>query len=454
MATVSVSWNESSGGLSYTVTYTLTYTVSSTNTATTLTLNSLKATTTGGALKTTPLWTVIADGSTIATGYDVAKTFSGVTKTWQKGTSSASKTLRFTVDTIQKTATITVPALASYDVTYNANGGSGAPATQKKYYGMTLTLSSTRPTRTNYVFKRWNTNTSDTGTPYNPGDSYTTNAALALNAIWYPPHTVTYNANGGTSAPASQYKVYGTNLVLTTVKPTRENGVFQSWNTAADGSGTTYQPGDTYTAEADLALYAIWKAIPTITSLTAYRCDENGDQADEGHYGYISVTWSIPSGFSASDVGTLTGSVTPQTGSAITPTFTGATSGAGGTATAIVPGLDTDMQYTVSVSVANGTIVTTRNTLITRAFFIMDFKAGGGAIGIGRAAPLTGLEVGYDATFDAGVNMLEGMQIASESAYPLYIRSSVPASTDTMPTLPCFVYCVTDNGLYYCESDS
>lgn len=380
MATVSVSWNESSGGLSYTVTYTLTYTVSSSNTATTLTLNSLQATTTGGALKTTPLWTVIADGATIATGYDVAKTFSGVTKTWQRGTSSASKTLRFTVGSIQKTATITVPALTSYDITYNANGGSGAPATQKKYYGTTLTLSSTRPTR--------------------------------------------------------------------------DNGVFQSWNTAADGTGTTYHPGDTYTAEADLALYAIWKAIPAITSLTAYRCDENGDQADEGHYGYISVTWSIPSGLSASDSGTLTGSVTPQAGSAITPTFTGATSGTGGTATAIVPGLDTDMQYTVSISVANGSIVTTRNTLITRAFFIMDFKAGGGAIGIGRAAPLTGLEVGYDATFDMGVNMITGFQVASESAYPIYIRATAPTSTDTMPLLPCLVYCTANNGLYYCEDDS
>ena len=36
----------------------------------------------------------------------------------------------------------------TYTVSYNANGGSGAPSAQTKTYGVNLTLSSTKPTRT------------------------------------------------------------------------------------------------------------------------------------------------------------------------------------------------------------------------------------------------------------------------------------------------------------------
>ena len=34
--------------------------------------------------------------------------------------------------------------------------------------------------------------------------------------------------------------------------------MFVEWNTASDGTGTSYDPGDTYSADADVTLYAIW----------------------------------------------------------------------------------------------------------------------------------------------------------------------------------------------------
>lgn len=40
----------------------------------------------------------------------------------------------------------------TYTISYNANGGSGAPSSQTKTEGTALTLSSTVPTRSNYVF--------------------------------------------------------------------------------------------------------------------------------------------------------------------------------------------------------------------------------------------------------------------------------------------------------------
>ena len=72
------------------------------------------------------------------------------------------------------------------------------------------------------------------------------------------PYTVTYNANGGSGAPAATTKSYGINLTLSSTQPTRSGYLFTGWNTAADGSGTTYNSGATYTGNANLTLYAQW----------------------------------------------------------------------------------------------------------------------------------------------------------------------------------------------------
>lgn len=71
-------------------------------------------------------------------------------------------------------------------------------------------------------------------------------------------YTVSYNANGGSGAPSSHTKDTGGTLTLSTTKPTRTGYVFSSWNTAANGSGTTYASGGSYTANADVTLYAQW----------------------------------------------------------------------------------------------------------------------------------------------------------------------------------------------------
>lgn len=81
------------------------------------------------------------------------------------------------------TATVTLPAKPSWKVTYSANGGSGAPSSQTKWAGDTLTLSKTVPTRANYGFLGWATS-SDGAASYQPGDTYATDAALALYAVW------------------------------------------------------------------------------------------------------------------------------------------------------------------------------------------------------------------------------------------------------------------------------
>lgn len=72
----------------------------------------------------------------------------------------------------------------TYTVTYNANGGTGAPSSQTKTYGQALTLSSTKPTRSKYNFLGWGTSASATTAVYSAGGSYTTNASTTLYAVW------------------------------------------------------------------------------------------------------------------------------------------------------------------------------------------------------------------------------------------------------------------------------
>ncbi len=157
------------------------------------------------------------------------------------------------------TVTVTVGAKA-YAVSYNANGGSGAPVSQTKYHNTTLTLSSTKPTKTGHTFLGWSTSSTATSASYQPGGSFTNNASTTLYAVWkVNTYTVTYNANGGTGAPSSQTKTHGVSLALSTTKPTRAGYTFLGWATSSTATSASYQPGGSFTSDADTTLYAVWK---------------------------------------------------------------------------------------------------------------------------------------------------------------------------------------------------
>ncbi|MDF2960459.1 MAG: xynA [Paenibacillus sp.] len=82
--------------------------------------------------------------------------------------------------------------------------------------------------------------------------------------------TVTYNGNGNTGGtvpvdinaykPGVTATVYGNtgNLVKT-------GYTFEGWNTAANVTGTTYAPGDTFTITQSINLHAIWAPISNVT---------------------------------------------------------------------------------------------------------------------------------------------------------------------------------------------
>lgn len=124
---------------------------------------------------------VRAEWGDYGSGYAVAK-FTGLkvgTDNFTFQVYDETKTEVIATTTIR--ITVTAP---TYTVSYNANGGSGAPSSQTKQYDKTLTLSSVKPTRAGYAFKGWATSPGAASAQYQSGNSYSSNKDLTLYAVW------------------------------------------------------------------------------------------------------------------------------------------------------------------------------------------------------------------------------------------------------------------------------
>jgi len=160
-----------------------------------------------------------------------------------------------------KTITISNP----YTVSYNANGGSGAPGSQRKVTGINITLSSTTPTRTGYAFNGWNTASNGSGTNYAKGATYSANASATLYAKWTAnKYTVTLNQQSGSGGSSSVQATYGSAMPSATM-PTRTGYTFNGYFDTASG-GTKYYNANGGSAKnwdktAAATLYAQWNLV-------------------------------------------------------------------------------------------------------------------------------------------------------------------------------------------------
>ena len=71
-----------------------------------------------------------------------------------------------------------------YSITYDANGGAGAPSSQEKMPGENITLSVDKPVKDGYVFAGWALRKDATEAAYQAGDKFTENADTTLYAVW------------------------------------------------------------------------------------------------------------------------------------------------------------------------------------------------------------------------------------------------------------------------------
>ena len=114
---------------------------------------------------------------------------------------------------------VDVPPKPSHTVSYNANGGSGAPRSATKWYGEDFYISNQKPTRANHVFQYWATASNGSGTRYNPGQRYAPDANVTLYAVWklatQPPTIQSFTAQrvdeaGDMSESGTRVKLYVT----------------------------------------------------------------------------------------------------------------------------------------------------------------------------------------------------------------------------------------------------
>ena len=99
--------------------------------------------------------------------------------------------------------------------------------------------------------------------------------------------SLSYDANGGIGTMSAETGVAGKIVTVAQNEFTRNNYTFIGWNTQADGKGTAYKPGDSFTlTDKDTVLYAQWSknsgSAGTGTNGTAKPIDspETGDNSN------------------------------------------------------------------------------------------------------------------------------------------------------------------------------
>jgi uncharacterized repeat protein (TIGR02543 family) len=309
--------------------------------------------------------------------------------------------------------TASVKAKTKYTVTYNANGGSSTPAAQTKWYGTALTLAAAI-SRTGYTFQGWST-TSGGGVVYKASASYTANASVTLYAVWKAnTYTITYHANGGSGAPASQTKTHDKALGLTTAVPSRANYTFLGWSDSSTATSAKWTAGGNYTTEGNKTLYAVWKLSyvkPKITSLSVDRCNSGKTLTDTGTYALVGFTWTT---FIANPTITIQWKLSTATSypTANKVTITG--SGKGGTVSQIIGGgaLNIDSTYSIYIKVADTTDISEVTRALPGRKFTIDRLVNGNGIAFGKTAELENtMDVGFLGRFR------EDVMIGQKAAY-------------------------------------
>lgn len=98
------------------------------------------------------------------------------------------------------------------------------------------------------------------------------NYNATLDTFYPVTYTITYDANGATSGTIPSAGSFTSGSAATTVASNsgslvRTGYTFAGWNTAANGTGTSFAAGtSTYSSRADVTLYAMWTPIPTTTT--------------------------------------------------------------------------------------------------------------------------------------------------------------------------------------------
>lgn len=296
-----------------------------------------------------------------------------------------------------------IPAIPKYTITFDANGGTGAPASISQFKNANATIPTTKPTRTGYTFEGWGTPATATTATYQPGDAITTRTDTKLYALWTAlTYSVEFDANGGDGAPTAQTKTHGTALKLSTTVPTKSGYTFKGWGLSATSTTATYQPGGSYTNNSAATLYAVWELaykIPIIYNLTANRCDSSKTLKEDGTYALVSFNWECF--FDVTEI-----IVAWSSPSSVKTESSLEANGKSGLKNVSIGGglLDVEKTYSITVTVTDSGGSTSSSITLPGSIFPMDVLNGGKGISFGKNAELENTaEFAFDAKFNKPV---------------------------------------------------
>ena len=224
---------------------------------------------------------------------------------WYNGSAKVSADQNYTFKMPASNVNYTAKAkIAEYTVTYDVKGGNTVSALKYKISD-DVTLAA-NPGKTGYIFGGWKLNAAVNNweaKTYAEKENVGTGkyGNITLEADWTPiKYKVEFSANGGAGEIPGMDFVYDKAQTLPATKEilSKEGHTFDGWNTAADGSGTSYADGasvSNLTAEdgKTVTLYAKWKA--NVHTATAVNGNEKGitEVTGSGDYEYgKNVTFS------------------------------------------------------------------------------------------------------------------------------------------------------------------
>ncbi|MCL2808259.1 MAG: InlB B-repeat-containing protein [Coriobacteriia bacterium] len=159
-------------------------------------------------------------------------------------------------------------------------------------------------------------------TPVSP----TKGATVKVNGAAAPKsYTVSYNANGGSGSVSSQTVTNGASFTTRANGFTRSGYAFTGWNTAANGSGSTWAASTTrtYQATSNTTLYAQWKKSTTATKpkinttvasvhagITGVSYKKTLAATGTGTITWSRVSGNLPPGLKLSSAGVISGKPT------------------------------------------------------------------------------------------------------------------------------------------------
>lgn len=168
-----------------------------------------------------------------------------------------------------KTFNVPYPALTSYTISYNANGGTSTPGSQTKYDGIDLTISgaiSHNDTSQNGYTVTFNANNGSTTKSSQTasdtvGWSFSSWKSSATGTNWSAGVT-NFSENNTTTLTAqwtTSIKTRGSVTLPTTSQCTRTGYTLLGWSASSTATSATWSPGATYTPDATKTIYAVWQ---------------------------------------------------------------------------------------------------------------------------------------------------------------------------------------------------